>query len=152
MQIPEYRWPSFHIALYQFVMPVIDILSDGTKIRLHGPSFLHKPDPTILTNLDSLLPEQIKQVLYSPPARNLRCKNVGCVQRPNQETRALPQLQIGQHRHYVAPLRQSSTLTKRTKTKEKDHSGKKRRKTSEKTEDFKKLKKYGKSQISFNFV
>ena len=51
MQIPEYRWPSFRIALYQFVMPVVDILSDGTKIRLHEPFLLHKPDLTILTNL-----------------------------------------------------------------------------------------------------
>lgn len=150
MQIPEYRWPSFHIALYQFVMPVVDILSDGTKIRLHEPFLLHKPDLTILANLDSPLPEQFEQVLRSP-AHSLRCKNVGRVHRPSQESQALPQPQMGQHSHYVTPPRQSSALKKRTRAKEEDHSKNKRRKASEKTEDFKKLKKYGKSQTSFKF-
>lgn len=81
MQIPEGRWPGFRIALYQYIMPVVDILPDGTKARLHDPSFLQNPDLSILEDIDSPMVNQ-NQASLRPPLQT-RYKVIGPVPRPS---------------------------------------------------------------------
>ena len=55
MEIPERLWHGFHISLYQFLMPVVDVLPDGRMIRMEDPSLIQKLDQDILLDLDTFL-------------------------------------------------------------------------------------------------
>jgi hypothetical protein len=143
MQIPESYLPSFKVALYQFILPVVPL---GAEARMDASGLLTNIDHTILNlqDLESTPPQPTRLHLQNPG--HGMCKNVHQVQRP-----PLPPKKTNLIQHQpIVPLNRppsgSTARRKRTKKTEdesgmEDSSPIKSRKRTSKTRHFDRLKK-----------
>lgn len=169
MEAPLSCYLDFKMALYQFLMPTVELGPGGIRTRMEDISLLNHVDVDILSALEDNAETAAPRVTSS--ARGRRCKNVGRVERPSRPS-ALPQspaiVQTEQPRRAV-PSRPSSTVKKRTrKTYEDDglqekegeegeegdkKKAKQTRTSKRKTKDFRQLKKYRKYlSLSYQFT
>jgi len=149
METPLCRHFDFKTALYQFLMPTVEMGPGEIRTRMEDPSHLSYVDGDILRALDGALQTVAKEVSSNDPGR--RCKDVGAVTRvalspPAQTNRRRKPSQKPQQAASSSSGRK--TRTKKTKTGAQDDD--EERVPKEKTKYFNELKRHRKDWFSLD--
>jgi len=153
MEIPERHWHGFFISLYQFLMPVVDVLPDGRRLRMEDPSLIQNLDLSILADTDSPAPAVTSRAASSAADMSPRTKSfykdIGPVQRSqgnHQTNPARPPPPPRPRKSRKEIPKPSSSRAKRTLKDVTDsglpeNNAVKKRKRSDKSQQWDKLKK-----------